>query len=155
MNLFIDGGKEWISISVDPQSHPVNYKGQYHYRTGSTKQELKGSSLNRFLLKKYGQTWDSVLLPEVGIGDLSERAFESFKQKAKTDNRIIVDLIETSNDLLLKRLHQEYDNLIKRSAVLLFHDDPEKYIPGAFVKIGYIRSPTDLALMGIVSEQEI
>jgi len=29
--------------------------------------------------------------------------------------------------------------------VLLFHDDPEKFVTGAFVKIGYFRSDSDLA----------
>jgi len=43
----------------------VSYKGQYHYRTGSTKQELKGASLNQFLLRKQGKHWDSVPKPSV------------------------------------------------------------------------------------------
>ena len=33
----------------------MSYKGEYHYRSGSTKQELKGAALDRFLLKKAGQ----------------------------------------------------------------------------------------------------
>ena len=33
-------------------SDPVNYKGEYHYRSGSTKQQLKGQALNQFLLQK-------------------------------------------------------------------------------------------------------
>lgn len=41
-------------------SDPVNYKGEYHYRSGSTKQQLKGQAPNQFLLQKTGITWDSV-----------------------------------------------------------------------------------------------
>ena len=33
---------------------------------------------------------------------------------------------------------------MKRAAVLLFHPDPEKYVTGAFVKIGYFRTDDDL-----------
>ena len=39
----IDQGK-YIEIVVEQHPYPVNYKGQYHYRSGSTKQELKKSS---------------------------------------------------------------------------------------------------------------
>lgn len=35
-------GKELIEIRVEPYPYPVSYKGEYHLRSGSTKQELKG-----------------------------------------------------------------------------------------------------------------
>jgi len=60
VNLKIDKGKEFLEILVEPYPYPVSYKGQYHYRSGSTKQELKGAALNAFLLKKYGLHWDGV-----------------------------------------------------------------------------------------------
>ena len=34
---------------------------------------------------------------------------------------------------------------LKRAALLLFHADPERFVTGAFVKIGYFRSASDLA----------
>ncbi len=45
VNLLVENGLEYIEIDVPPYSNPINYKGQYHYRTGSTKQELKGAAL--------------------------------------------------------------------------------------------------------------
>ena len=44
--------KAVIRIRVPAASFPVSYHGEYHYRTGSTKQQLTGTSLNAFLLKK-------------------------------------------------------------------------------------------------------
>ena len=41
---------EFIELNVEPYPYPINYKGQYHYRSGSTKQELKGAALDKFLL---------------------------------------------------------------------------------------------------------
>ena len=49
-----DEGK-FIEIIVEQYPYPVNYKGQYHYRSGSTKQELKGAVLDKFLLQKKGK----------------------------------------------------------------------------------------------------
>lgn len=54
VNLYSEKGKDWISIEVAPHPYPVSYKGQYHYRSGSTKQELKGAALDRFLLEAMG-----------------------------------------------------------------------------------------------------
>ena len=65
VNLKRARGKEFIEILVESYPYPVSYKGQYHYRSGSTKQELKGSALDAFLLKKYGLHWDSVPVPNL------------------------------------------------------------------------------------------
>ena len=61
VNLHTATQGDFIEIIVEGYPYPVNYKGQYHYRSGSTKQELTGTSLNEFLLKKSGKTWDEVL----------------------------------------------------------------------------------------------
>ena len=45
VNLHQTEKGEFIEISVEPYPYPVNYKGQYHYRSGSTKQELKEQPL--------------------------------------------------------------------------------------------------------------
>lgn len=37
VNLLKEEGKNYIEIVVNPSSYPVNYKGEYHYRSGSTK----------------------------------------------------------------------------------------------------------------------
>ncbi|MBF0245970.1 MAG: ATP-binding protein, partial [Planctomycetes bacterium] len=52
VQLIQENGKELIRIKVEPYPSPISYKGQYHIRSGSTKQELKGPALEQFLLKK-------------------------------------------------------------------------------------------------------
>lgn len=36
VNLLSEYGKEYIEIAVSPSSYPVNYRGEYHYRSGNT-----------------------------------------------------------------------------------------------------------------------
>lgn len=55
VNLHETKQGHYLEIIVEPYPNAVNYKGQYHYRTGSTKQELKGASLDKFLLQKKGK----------------------------------------------------------------------------------------------------
>lgn len=54
VNLLVEDGKELLEIRVEPYPNPISYKGEYHLRSGSTKQELKGAALSHFLLKKQG-----------------------------------------------------------------------------------------------------
>lgn len=72
---------DYIEIVVEPHTNPVNYKGEYHFRSGSTKQELKGAALDKFLMHKYGKKWDGVKVPSVQISDLKQETFEFFKKK--------------------------------------------------------------------------
>ena len=65
VNLRREKGKDLIEIIVEPYPYPVNYKGEYYYRSGSTKQELKGAALDKFLLEKQGKRWDAVPVPRV------------------------------------------------------------------------------------------
>jgi len=48
VNLLKKNTKHYIEIIVEPSSVPISYRGTYHYRSGSTKQELKGNALQLF-----------------------------------------------------------------------------------------------------------
>jgi ATP-dependent DNA helicase RecG len=52
--------------------------------------------------------------------------------------------MNVSNETLLNHLHLNDGELLKRATALLFHPDPEKYITGAYVKIGYFDSDSEL-----------
>ena len=52
VNLHQTDQWKYIEIIVEQHPYPVNYKGQYHYRSGSTKLELKGAALDKFCNSK-------------------------------------------------------------------------------------------------------
>lgn len=144
VNLLEQDGKEYIEIAVPPYSNPINYKGQYHYRSGSTKQELKGASLNRFLLQRGGIHWDEFLVPNVKVDDLSEAAFNRFRKEASQSGRVDKEVLEDSDEALIENLHLIDDTCqLMRSAVMLFHPDPEKYVTGAYIKLGFFAGEDD------------
>jgi len=135
---------DFIEIVVEPQTNPVNYKGEYHYRSGATKQELKGAALDNFLLKKQGKHWDSVFVPNVSIAELKQETFDFFRKKGVKSKRLDDDVLTDSNELLLENLQLTENNCLKRAALLLFHPKPEKFVTGAYVKIGYFETDSDL-----------
>ncbi len=137
-------GKDWISIEVEAYPFPVNYKGQFHYRSGSTKQELKGAALNKFLLKKQGRNWDSLPVLHVAVKDLNPEAFKYFKERATQTQRLDKSILKKDRKTLIAKLRLNEKENLKRAAILLFHPDPEEFFTGAYIKIGYFRTPTDL-----------
>jgi ATP-dependent DNA helicase RecG len=76
--------KELLEIVVEAYPYPVSYKGEYHLRSGATKQELRGAALDQFILRKQGRTWDDVPIPGLTAGNLSSQAIRSFQQLAAT-----------------------------------------------------------------------
>mgnify|MGYP000021250033 CR=1 FL=1 len=142
VKMLEDGALKYIEIDVPAYPNPINYKGQYFYRTGSTKQELKGASLNKFLMQRTGKTWDECTIDSLEINDLSIIALERFRKEAAGSHRVDDDVINDTAEHLLEdlRLIDEESGLLTRAAVLLFHPDPEKYVRGAFIKIGFFNS---------------
>lgn len=137
VNLIEENGLEYIEIIVDSYPFPVNYRGKYYYRSGSTMQEIKGIELLKFLYEKQGKTWDSVPIPGETADTLSKEALQEFRKKSVYKKRLSKIAAEVNDKLLLENLKLfEGENLI-RTAILMFHPDPEKWVTGAYIKIGY------------------
>ena len=52
--------------------------------------------------------------------------------------------MQENRDSLLRKLHLVEGSYLKRAAALLFHEDPEQYVTGAYVKIGFFKTDADL-----------
>ena len=144
-------GRQIIEINVKPYNVPISYHGKYHYRSGSTKQELKGNALSEFLLKKAGKTWDDVVEPRASLEDIDIAAIEAFKKGAVSSKRL--PFIESENDIeqILDNLLLLENKQLKRSAVLLFSKNPCRYYINAYVKIGrFGKSDDDLKFQEVV-----
>ena len=50
----------------------------------------------------------------------------------------------------MEMLRLREGHYLRRAAVLLFHPDPARFFAGAFVKIGYFRTETDLAYQDVI-----
>lgn len=144
VNIYETPEGDYIEIVVEPHPNPVNYKGEYHFRSGSTKQELKGAALDKFLLHKYGKKWDAVTIPSVQVSELKQASIEFFKKKGIEAKRLDEKCLKESTEQLLNNLNLIEKSHLKRAAILLFHPDPEKFVTGAYVKIGFFRTESDL-----------
>jgi len=137
-------GKEYIAITVGAYPFPISYHGVYYIRSGSTTQELTGSALDEFILRKQGKTWDGVPVPYVKFDDFESEAFKVFRRKAIESTRLSKQDLEITDEKLLDTLQLTEGRYIKRAALLLFHHNAEKWVPGAFIKIGMFANDADL-----------
>jgi predicted HTH transcriptional regulator len=77
------------------------------------------------------------------------RYAEDFQIYVKTKRS--AERVKTSvTNFIEKKLRLKENEYLKRAALLLFHPDPEQFFTGAFVKIGYFRTPSDLRFQDVI-----
>ncbi|MCM1158635.1 MAG: putative DNA binding domain-containing protein [Bacteroidales bacterium] len=136
VNLLAENGLEYIEIIINPWAFPVNYNGEYHYRSGSTKQQLRGNALTNFLMAKTGMKWDAATISNISVSDLDKESFDIFKREALRSGRMTKEDLDISDEELLEKLDLIVDGKLKRAGALCFYRNPEKVIGGCYVKIG-------------------
>lgn len=129
-------GKSYLKITVQSSSFPISYHGEFHYRSGSTKQQLTGIALSEFIMQKTGVRWEDVTVDHVTVNDLDDESFKIFRREALRNRRMTKAELNVSNEELLQKLHLMTGGKLKRSAVLLFYKDPGLVQNGSFVKVG-------------------
>ncbi len=101
-------------------------------RIADSNRELNREQVKKLEYDKNIRRFEDETVPEFDVADLDEVLLTQYKQKLNYQGNIF--------DLLVKRYLAQQVNgayLFKKSAILLFAKDPEKYIPSASVR--YIR----------------
>jgi ATP-dependent DNA helicase RecG len=121
---------------------PVSFNGKFFRRSGSVTIELNGGELSRFLLQKYGKTWDDVVVENFTLNDVNLESVEKFKILAMDR----VPNIGQEHDLkqLFQKLNLYDGEHLKRAAVLLFAKYPQRYFIQSHSKVGRFLSETDI-----------
>jgi len=135
--------KSFIRININEYKHAISYRGKYYYRSGSTTQELSGTTLTEFLYKKQGETWDSHIMPHAWVEDLSVEAIKLFRNKALSSKRLKAEDLYMNDYQLLENLLLNHKGALNRAAVLLFHPNPNKFVFGTHVKVARISKDID------------
>ncbi|SEA19594.1 ATP-dependent DNA helicase RecG [Porphyromonadaceae bacterium KH3R12] len=148
VNLLQENGKHYIEIVVQPYSVPISLRGRYYYRSGSVKQELTGASLNEFLLKRSGLTWDEVTEPRATFDDIDEKAFKAYLVMAKEKDRL-PDVEGLTMEEIFDKLRLTKNGELTRAAIILFGKDPRRFSTNAFVKIGRFKGDADLRFQDV------
>ncbi len=152
VNLLKENGRAYIEIVVRPSSMPIAYKGQYHYRSGSTKQELKGVALQQFIMRKMGQSWDDFPQEHATLDSIDRDSIDYFIRKSIAAGRMEADERDASTEHILKNLNLITDSgKLKNAAILLFGKNVQMYFPAVEFKIGrFHSSESDLITQDVI-----
>ena len=122
---------------IEPSNIPINYKGKYYYRSGSTMQELRGPALQQFVLKKMGRSWDDITNDHVTLDELDQAAIDYFLRKGYENGRITNEERNLPVEVLLQNLDLiNEDGKLKNAALLLFAKRPQRYFTSVRFHIG-------------------
>lgn len=94
-----------------------------HYQ----QQELKGTALQEFLLKKIGKTWDDLIHDSATLSDINENTIQKFLAKATDSKRITPESAKESVETLLTNLHLMDKGKLKFAALLLFSKENQHF----------------------------
>ena len=149
VDLHEQDGLDYIEMTIAPANVPISYKGKYYYRSGSTLQELTGTALTDFLMRKLNTTWDAATVPSATIDDIDPQAIQYFLNAAIREGRINKSARDESIEQLLHRLHllSRENGQLTLAALLLFGKDVEQWNMTASFRIGrFGSSQSDLII---------
>ena len=145
VNLHKKDGKEYLEIIVNPSNVPISYKGVFYYRSGATKQELKGVALQQFVLKKMGRSWDEIVCEGARLEHIDDEAVAYFVRKGIKAGRLPENAADDSTETILRNLDLiDDEGGLRNAAILLFGKRPSKFFACVEFKIGRFKSESDL-----------
>jgi ATP-dependent DNA helicase RecG len=75
---------------------------------------------------------------------LDRGVLKRFRERAARSKPLTPEILGESDAGLIDKLHLKDGSYLKRAALLLFHPDPERFVAGAFIKIGRFQTNSDL-----------
>ena len=96
------------------------------------------------MMRKRGRHWDDAPEPSFTARSCSAVAIKLFKQRARESGRMDRAVLRDSREILLGNLELTEKHWLRRAACLLFADQPEKFVSGAWIKIGFFVANHDL-----------
>ncbi len=128
---------------------PINVRGRYFRRVGKTNQRMSHNEILHRMQSSVAFSWDSQIEANASLEDLNPQMISRFVQMVKNAGRQPMP-DNASNLDLLDKLNLVIDGRPTRASLLLFGNNPERYSPFAFLKLGRFRS-----LTYIVDDREV
>ena len=138
--IFSENNGNTILIEIEQSDDPISYDGKFYIRSGATTQEVKGSELINFLIKKKNLSWDT-MLSDMPYSELDEEAIRIFVEMSK--KRINISENDTITKIL-ENMELIKDNKLTNAAVLLFGKNPSRYINVADARVGRFKTQTEI-----------
>lgn len=124
-------------MSGIPLIKQTQFNHKHMMSSESSLQELNGTALQQFVLKKMGRSWDEMTDERAKIDCIDRRAIDYFLRRAIEAGRIDSSLEGEDTAAVLESLKLiGADGCLTNAAILLFGKDPQRFFPSAVFRIG-------------------
>lgn len=150
----IIGGELCLEISAPPSTNnPINYQGKYYLYKDDTNQVVSKSELEKRLDALGDMPWELRVQPMARLNDVEPYMLDwlvrGLSQKSGLHERLSEEDIERL--LIEANLKDSRSNALTNAGVLLLHKTPDRFIPGAMIRIGLF----DTNKFGVMMQSEI
>lgn len=140
VELVLDGGRFCLEVVIPPASEPLSYRGVFYFYQDGANHVLDDEALDRLLQRDLEPDikWELLPVVQASTDDLNLGLVTRFTGAAR-DTDLTTDLDETA--AIEEALR--YEGLMTgvgtptNAGILLLHDQPQRFIPGATVRIGF------------------
>ncbi len=137
-------GRACVAMDIKPSPEPISFNGLYYRRIGKVDRELVGDDLENFILLRDRRARLGLLVPGAVVKDLDKDAIAKFRSLAKVPKKI-------DNTKLMESMNLMQKDLLKGSAVVMFHSDPSKFIVAPDIRIGRFSSSGMMGELDVIS----
>lgn len=133
----MDGMDLCLEITVPAAEEPISYLGNYYLYSNGANHPISGEEIERLYDKNANTAWESRLQPFVREDDLDSETMTKVANIVEEELGDNAPSIRSINKLLQNYgVKSAQNNAFTNMGVLLMHNAPDSFIPGAVIHIG-------------------
>lgn len=143
VELVLDSGKFCLEVVVPPVDDPLSYRGVFYFFRDGENQVLDDRALDRLMQRdmEADVKWDIRPVVQASLDDLNMNLVTRFTGAARdTDITTDRDELTAIEETLRHAGLMTGVGTATNAGILLLHNRPHQYIPGATVRIGFFGS---------------
>lgn len=140
VELVLDGGRFCLEVVIPPTREPLSYHGAFYFYQDGENRVLDGDALDRLLQPELEPDikWETRPVVQASLDDLNLGLVARFTGISRdTDLTTAIDEVSAIEEELRHAGLMTGVGTPTNAGILLLHDRPHQYIPGATVRIGF------------------
>lgn len=140
VELVLDGGRFCLEVVIPPIEEPLSYHGVFYFYQDGENRTLDDAALDRLLQRDmdYDVKWETRPVVQASMDDLNLNLVARFTGAERdADLTTALDTASAMEESLRHAGLMTGVGTPTHAGLLLLHDRPDQFIPGATVRIGF------------------
>ena len=140
VELVLDGGQFCLEVVIPPATEPLSYHGVFYFYQDGENRTLDDAAIDRLFQHdaEYDTKWEARPVVQASMDDLNLNLVARFTGGDRdTDLTVEMDEVSAMEEALRHAGLMTGVGTPTNAGILLLHDRPDQFIPGATVRIGF------------------